>query len=202
MNVRLGHVALMVGLLGAVGCGSVSSPLLDAPPDVDGAQPPIDGPPPVPKFDVGYINEFTLAWNYAGTGVLGFLAVANTSTMAMDLNKVIIAGITDDDDTITSVFTLESPSDTPLQPGKAAGLLSGPATVRIVESGLMTEPRDDEMLSFGMSFPNQSVAFVGKTLHPQVTIQIGDGEIVLPFTVHFVESQVALADGAARLHAH
>jgi len=171
---------------------------IDAPSD----PPVIDGPPAAPKFDVGYVNAFTIAWNFAGTGFIGFLAVANTSTRLLNLNKITITSVTDDDDTITSQLALYSASDTPLEPGKAAGLLASQAFVRIVESGLMTEPLDDEMLNFSLSFPNYSMAFLDKTVHAQATIQIDDGEIVLPFTVHFVASPVALTDGAARLHAH
>ncbi len=217
-------MAGLVGVLGLVGCGSVNTPANpDGPPIADAQVPPIDGAPidgvpidavpidgppidtmvtpVVPKFDVGYIDEFSIAWNFAGTGFIGFAAVANTSNKVLNMSKLEIVSVTDDNTTITSSFTLEMASETPLAPGEAAGLLGGQATVRIVESGIMTEPRNDESLMFGLSFPNTTVAAVDKTVNIRATIKIDDGEITLPMKVRFVASQVSTVDHAARLSA-
>ncbi|MBC7976813.1 MAG: hypothetical protein H7138_17700 [Myxococcales bacterium] len=227
MNRFSGGVTLAAGLLGAlglVGCGSVNSPAVpDGPPMADGQVPPIDGGvidgpsidsmptdgPPIdmqvipaaPKFDFGFIDEFTIAWNFAGNGFSGFAAVANTSNKPLNLNKLTIVSVTDDDPMVTSVFALERASETPLAPANAAGQLAGQAIVRIIESGLMTEPLVDESLLFNLYFPNFNDTFINRVVHIKAKIQIDDGEIELPMTVRFVASQVTLVDHAARLSA-
>jgi hypothetical protein len=218
MNRFVGGVTLAAGLFGALGfcfwgCGSVNTPAVpDGQPGIDASVdgPPIDSPtdasidvaiPVVPKFDVGYIDEFSIAWNFAGTGFIGFAAIANTSQRSLNLSKLTIVSVTDDDPTVTSNFTLEMGSETPLAPGEAAGLLGGQATVRIVESGLMTEPRNDESLMFGLSFPNFTMGFIDKVVNIRATIRIDDGEITLPMKVRFVASQVTMVDHASRLSA-
>jgi hypothetical protein len=202
MKVLLG-VVLAASLVGTIGCGEVkgSGPSdaaeLDAPvtPPIDAM---IDGRVALAKFDIAYVDKFTFAWNFGGTGLRAFAAVANMGTMPMNLNKITIVSVTDDQPTIDTTFGVE-PSDTPLAPGTAAGLLGRSAIARIYETGLMTEENNDEKLVFVMAFPNFNDSFVGKTVAVRATLRIEDAELVLPISVTFVASQVTLSDSAARL---
>jgi hypothetical protein len=210
--------ALAAWLFGAMGCGDVGTlaadarpvPLvpmdasIDVPgtPPVDGAPidgppidgapidgPPIDGPPVVAtRFDVAYINEYTLRWNNAGAGLLGFMAVANTGSTTLDLSRVSVVRVLDNNIEIDSRVTLFSSSTAMLAPGQAAGEL-GPGVFQLFDNAnLLPEPITDDTLLFAMSFPNQNIGFVNKPFEAEATIRIEDTEIVLPFTVHFVAS--------------
>ncbi len=195
---------------GATGCDdAMPSQGVDAAPKIDASIPgdapadtPPDGSTALTKFDVGYIDEFTVAWSSSGSGFLGFAALVNTGTVLLNLNKISIVEVTDDDLAIDSVFAVENLSElplAPLAPGLAAGLLGAGATALLVESGLVPERREEDALSFELRFPNQNVGFVGKTVHVRVQIAIGDAAIDLPFAVHFVASNVTIPGGVARL---
>jgi hypothetical protein len=173
----------LLGLLGSMGCRDAKPPIriFDAGPD----SPDSDVPPPV-TFDIAYINEYTIRWNSAGAGLLGFLAIANTGTAPLDLNRVTVVRTTDNDPEIISQVAVERPSVTLLAPGQAAGDL-GPGVRELFDTAsVLPEPNTDDTLLFSMRFPNQDIGFVGRPLQVEATIRIEDTEIVLPFTVHFV----------------
>jgi hypothetical protein len=214
-----GGVVLVMCLLGVggIGCGEVKSspnvndaapdtpsPQIDAPPDVPPDAPP-DGPPKANQFDVGFVNKFTIAWNNSGAGMLSFIAIANKGKMPVNLTKLSVVKVEDDDPTIDSRFVLELPSEiSELATDHAAGQLGGTALRLLFQDGVMTETYvgDTDPMDFGMRFPNQSETFVGKTVNVQVTIRIGDAEAVLPISVKFVDmGEPAQFDGAARVSA-
>jgi hypothetical protein len=204
-----GGVALLVCLLG-IGCGEVESrpPVNDDAAQPDTPLPPIDasidappdGPAKATQFAVGFINKFTIGWSRSSAGMLSFVVIANKGTMPLNLTKVAVVKVEDDDPMINSVVAVETPSElSELTTDRAAGTLGPPAYARLFEGGVMTEAYDStDTLDFAMRF-SQSEALIGKTLNLQATIQINDAEAILPITIKFVESPTLLIDDATRV---
>lgn len=178
-------MAVVVALLvGSTGCGEVTQPRSgDASPDADHIiDAAVDSSMSQVKYDVAYANEITFPYNY--TGLSGFLLVVNRAQAPLSLVNAAVASVSDDNPDVTWTLELDTPSTIALPLGHAAGFLSQEARLKIVGSSLVTEPIDDDVLDFRMSFA--SFPPIGIDVHAQARLRIGGVDLVLPFTVHVV----------------
>lgn len=156
----------------------------------------IDAPPPV-DYDIGYVNEITFS---NGTISIGsFVVVVNRSTVPLALAMTDVVTFSDDNAAVNWTFSKQGASTTLLPPGQAAGELSPLAVQRIIDSGLVPEPRVmSSNFSFGMQFSNvpPNTTF---NLNGQATISIQGERITLPFTIHFIPGSNTLFNNASRI---
>lgn len=157
-----------------------------------------DSPAALARYDVAYIDDFTMEWNR--TGFASFVVVVNQGAVPLDLTKVTVVDVTDDHREIESRFQLADASTTQLDPGLGAGRLSISAADALVASGVVSERIADDVLDFRLSFPGKGQP--GVDLHVEATLRIEDAQIVLPFTVHFVNEPVISLDHAGRLSSY
>lgn len=206
------HRLLRLGGLGAlvvlVGCDPVKDNRpLDAPtgPDVDAAidataDAMVDAPSaPVADYDIGYVNELTFSNNISSIG--SFIVVVNRGTAALDLAMTDVPQFSDDNATVVWTFAKAGASATVLPPGQSAGELSPLATTKIIDSGLVSEPR---VMSSGFNFSMQFSSVPATTtfnLNGQATISVQGKRITLPFTIHFVPGAGTAFNNASRIHA-
>lgn len=177
--------ALVACGLGSMGCGDQQAPATDAPPGIDAGRPidaGVDSPPPLARYDVGYIDEHTIPYNYTGVG--GMVLIVNKSEKPLSMAKASVVSVTSDRSDVTCTLALDPPSTTLLPPNHVAGLLSQQAALELVNSGLVPEPIDDDMMNFEIGFA--SFPPIGIDVHARATIRIGDADLVLPFTIHVV----------------
>jgi hypothetical protein len=131
----------------ATGCGSVErSHLLDA--AIDGS---LDSDMSI-RYDVGYINEFTLT--PSTSSLFSFLLVVNKGGVPLNTLGISVVSFISDNPGVDWTFSKESDATKTLPSGRAAGALSPAAMAQIVDSGLVTESIDDPFLNFRMSFPS------------------------------------------------
>lgn len=175
---------------GDVSVDAAPDAMPDAPPD---AAP--DAAPALARFDVGYIDEFTLPANQSG--IVGFLVVINKGMMPLNLAKAQVISVSDDQAAITTEFEPEPGSDAMIAPNTAAGLLGISAIVALVDSGLVPEPIVNDELNFALSFRGQPAANID--LRVQVTLQIEDARVTLPFTIHLITENKSQINHVARL---
>jgi hypothetical protein len=154
-----------------------------------------DSPPALARYDVAYIDDFTMEWNRVG--FVSFVVIVNQGAAPLDLTKVAVIDVTDDHREIESRFQLSDASATQLEPGEGAGRLSFSAANQLVASGLVPERIVDDALDFRLSFPGMGQP--GVDLHVAATLRIEDAQIVLPFTIHFIDEPRVSLDHAARL---
>jgi hypothetical protein len=197
-----GVVVVLVGLASAAGCGKVQQSVADAAPApalLDAAAMVLDVMPDTPtpetRFDVGYVNDFTVP---ADTdSVFGFALVVNTGAAPLDLGTATVVTVTDDNDAVDWTFTKKAGSTTMLVPNHAAGLLTLAAHDKVVTGGVVSEPIDDQLLDFSMGFASPPTA--GTSLHGQVVLEIQHSVAILPFTVSVVASGDLLLNVARRV---
>jgi hypothetical protein len=175
--------------VGGSGCGKVASA-----PDRDAAVPPIDATtdatrpgagsdaPPVAahKFEVGYIDELTLA--PTNRVLFGFILIANVGNASLPITDLRVKSFADDSPAVEWELKLDQGSDMPIAAGHAAGLISPGASDKIVKTGLVSEPDDDTFLSLEMSFVTEPPA--NMMFHAEAEIQIAGEVARLPFTIH------------------
>lgn len=195
---KLWSVAVLVVLAGC-------EPVKDNRPQLDAAQPdaaidaaidaPIDAPPPV-DYDIAYINELTFS-NISSIG--SFIVVVNRGSVPLNLAMLDVVAFSDDNAATSWTFSELGTSNTLLPPGQAAGDLSPLATQRIIDTGLVPEPRvAGAGFNFQMQFsgipPNMTF-----NLNGQATIAIQNERLTLPFTIHFVPGSNTLFNNASRI---
>jgi hypothetical protein len=199
---------LIVVLTGA-GCGDDSGrrSLPDAAPAVDAAidvpspidaavDAPRDAPAPRGGYDIGYIDEITFPYNYIGFN--GLLLIVNRGELPLNLATTSVVSVTDDQADVIVTFELDTPSIASLQPERAAGALTQNASLKLVSSGLVPEPIDDQSIDFLIGFA--SFPPIGIDVRAEATLRIGDANIVLPFTLHVVAGdRTGELDHAVRL---
>ncbi len=154
---------------------------VDAPADA-----PVDAAPAA-DYDIAYVNEFTFSNNISSIG--GFVVVVNRGAAPLALAMTDVPMFTDDNATVTWTFAKAGASTTMLPPGQSVGELSPLATTRIIDSGLVSEPRvSSASFNFSMQFSNvpPTTTF---NLNGQATIAIENKRITLPFTIHFVPNR-------------
>jgi hypothetical protein len=194
-----------------MGCGSVgSSPVIDAAPEPDGppalepdampdAMPDasVDAPVDAPrrKYEVGYINELTLAPN--NRVLLGFVIVVNMDSTPLRAIDASVVSFADNSPVVEWEFLKDQDAVMPIAPGRAAGLLSPAATDKIVTSGLVTEQNDDMFLDFAMSFVTPPP--VGITFNAQAVLRIDGENVTLPFTIHTMDTPTITFQSARRV---
>ena len=161
----------------------------DAPPSPIDA--PIDGPPPVIGYDVAYVDEIT--FSATTMAINNFVAIVARGSQPLRLSTVAVVSVSDDRNDIEWTFERKTMSTVTLNPSRAAGALSNLARESLVNSGIVTEPFDDQILSFGMAFPTQPP--LGTTLKAQAVIQIEALSVTLPFTIR-------ISDGASNVFNH
>jgi hypothetical protein len=188
------RVVLAAWVIAAIGCGSVRQETPDAPdasPPGDGG--PIDAPPdtPAPKtvrFDMVYVNDFTVPFNF--TGVNAFGVIINRGTMPFVLSSLMVKGFSDDNAAVDVRFRIgRDPGVPPLDPAQllaadhAAGEMSAATSNLFYGGGLLAPAQvfDDEFLRFQWDF--NVFAPVGAKIQAVVKLGIGDGEIDLPITI-------------------
>lgn len=204
---------LGLGVLGAlaalVGCDPVKdnrSPDAPTAPDavdaVDAAvDAMVDAPPaPVVDYDIGYVNEFTFNSNSTAIGISSFIVVVNRGMAPLALAMTDVPQFSDDNATVGWTFARSGTSMTMLPAGQSAGELSPLATTRIIDSGLVSEPR---VMGTGFNFSMQFSSIPANTfnLNGQATISIEGKRITLPFTVHFVPGASTAFNNASRIRA-
>ncbi|HMG56530.1 MAG TPA: hypothetical protein VK601_23685 [Kofleriaceae bacterium] len=180
---------LVVGAAGVMGCGSVKAMEPSVPPPDAASDGPADAstdsaPVAVIKYDVAYINDLTLTTSISN--VHGILLVVNKGTAPLKLSTAAVVTYSNDFPGITWEFSKNGATTTMLVPGHAAGAIGPDVTAKLVDSGLVPEPIDDNTLDFTMTFPMEPPS--GLTLHAQAVLQIESANIVLPFTLEIVGS--------------
>jgi hypothetical protein len=193
---------VMGALTVLVGCDPVVDnrpPVVDAPGDAGGDAPvdaPADAPPPI-DYDIAYVNEFTFTNNIAA--ISSFLVVVNRSTVDLNLAMTDVVMFSDDNAAVSWTFAELGTSPALIPPGRAAGELSPLATQRIIDSGLVPEPRvAGANFNFSMQFANVP-ANTTFNLNGQATIAIQDERLTLPFTIHFVPGSNTVFNNASRI---
>lgn len=173
--------------VGGSGCGKVDSAPADAP-VIDasvGRDAAIDAAPAARhKFDVGYINELTLA--PTNRVLFGFLLVANVSTDPLPITDLRVKSFADDSPIVEWELTLDQGSTMPIAVGHSAGLISPGASDQIIKPGLVPEPDDDTFLSLTMSFVHEPPPNV--TFHAEAELEIAGETASMPFTIHVGDS--------------
>jgi hypothetical protein len=207
-------VVVAAGLAGVslMGCGNVGSPpaidaapptpddgptAIDAMPDAS-VDAPVDAPidaPPRHKYDVGYINEITLAPN--NRVLLGFILVANIDSMPLQATDATVVSFADSSPVVEWEFIKDQDAVMPIAPSRSAGLLSPAATEKIVTSGLVTEPNDDMFMSFAMSFVQTPPA--GITFDAQAVLRIAGENVTLQFKIHTMNTTMITFHSARRV---
>ena len=184
----------MTCALGSIGCGSVQNAAVDASPDSTGSP---DSAGSGVSYDIGYVNDLTVAPNI--TKVAGLLLVVNRGAAPLKISSASVVIFDDDNTSIDWTFSKESDSMIMLKPGRAAGLLSPAAMAQVVTGGLVTEPIDDQLLNFAMSFPSPPAA--DTTLRAEAVIRIEAVDLTVPFTIHIVASGGVELNSAKRIAA-
>jgi hypothetical protein len=182
-----------IAILAANGCGSVTQITPDAAIDT-----PIDVMPDTPPgvtYDIAYVNEITQTPSNLLT--FSFLVVVNKGMTALNTLDVQVVSFIDDNPGIDWEFMRETGATKVLGPGLAAGTLSPLSRMRIVDSGLVTEPIDDPFLNFVMIFRQAPPA--GITINTQAVLRIDGKEAVLPFVIHVIASGNSVFHGAKRV---
>jgi hypothetical protein len=136
------------------------------------------------KYDIAYVDDFTIDPNISS--LFSFLLVVNEGEKPLSLQTATVVTYSDDSAGIDWQLTEDATTTIVLKPGHAAGLLSPGTASKLVESGLVPEPIDDNQLDFTMSFPTPPTA--GVALHAQAVLRIETTDIVLPFTINIVPS--------------
>lgn len=172
-------VVLAICAASSFGCGSVQSTEVDAA-VVTAGDAAIDAANPPVKYDVGYVDNLTVTTDI--TGVYGFVAVVNTGSAQLNLSTVSVVTFIDDHPTIQWSFAKEKDSMAMLAPGRAAGFLTLAAKSKVLANGVVTEPVDDEVLSFSMNFVAPLPA--GVSLNAQAVISIDNVNVTLPFMIN------------------
>ena len=196
----------MFGVVAALaGCDPVKDNRPDAPgpPGEDAAvepvDAPVDAPPPPPDYDIAYVNEFTFSNNISS--ISSFIVVVNRGTAPLALAMTDVPMFSDDNATVVWTFAEAGASTTLLPPGQSAGELSPLATQRIIDTGLVPEPRvSPSGFNFGMQFSNVP-AGVTFNLNGQATISVAGKRITLPFTIHFMPTASTAFNNASRIRA-
>lgn len=184
----------------AAGCGNVKSeqPDAGAPRGVDDAAPDAahDGGASGPaRFDVAYINDFTINPNIES--LFSFALVINKGTAPLKLQTTTVVTFSDDSAAIDWSLTKTGASTATLRPGSAAGMLNPDASAALVDTGLVPEPVEDNTLNFTMDFAEPPPA--GVTLKAQAVLKIETTDLVLPFTITIVASGAPKYNAASRL---
>jgi hypothetical protein len=205
------HKLLSMGVLGALGvlaalagCDPVKDNRLQDAPVVTEADAAIDAPADAPvdaappaDYDIAYVNEFTFSNNISS--ISSFVVVVNRGAAPLALAMTDVPMFTDDNATAVWTFAKAGASTTMLPPGQSTGELSPLATTRIIDSGLVSEPRvSSSGWNFSMQFSNvpPTTTF---NLNGQATIAIEGKRITLPFTIHFVPSGTTAFNNASRI---
>jgi hypothetical protein len=214
---RFDTMMMAIWVVCSAGCGEVpqsnidgsvdtamlpDSPAIDAPPMIDAAVDAApdaapDAPAPVTRYDVGYVNDFTLA--PSDNSVSGFLVVVNTGTKPLDLGTATVRAFSDDDATVEWSFTKAAGATLMLGPGRAAGSLTTAAKSLVLVGDVVAEPIDDETLDFSMVLP--STPDRGTTVHAQAVMRIDDVDATLSFVIHIAPGQGAELNSARRVSA-
>lgn len=192
------RAVLAAWVIAAIGCGSVrqETPDADGDPPGDGG---IDAPPdtPAPKtvrFDMVYVNDFTVPFNF--TGVNAFGVIINRGTMPFVLSSLMVKSFSDDSAAVDVRFRIGRNPDVPpldpamlLAPDHAAGEMSADSSNLFYGGGLLAPAQafDDEFLRFQWDF--SAFAPVGAKIQAVVKLGIGDGEIELPFTISVSQTE-------------
>jgi len=175
-------VVLATCAAGSFGCGSVQSTEVDA--AVDAASSAVDSMPDAApaalKYDVGYVDNLTVTPDI--TGVFGFVAVVNMGTSQLNLSTASVVTYIDDNASVNWSLAKDKGSTTMLNPGRAAGFLTLAAKAKVLANGVVTEPVDDEILSFTMNFGTPLPA--GDVINAQAVIAIDNVSATLPFTIN------------------
>jgi hypothetical protein len=201
-------VSLMVGALALVSCGKVrtdpdqevDAPFLDAKsidaaPDASPDAPP-DAPSPA-KYDIAYIKDFTFAPSISS--ISNFVVVINKGTLPLKLSTIVVTNVIDDNAQLVWSFAQSGTSTTMLNPRRAAGALSPLATTKLIDSGVVPEPRDDQSLSFFMSFQNSPTT--AYDLSASLTLTIDNKALSVPFVIHIVPGGATSFNNVARISA-
>jgi hypothetical protein len=204
-EVFLRVVAAGIVSAGGAACGKVASTTNDAALDAMVDAPMIDAmvdamidAPPPHKFEIGYINELTLAPN--NRVLLGFLLLVNVSTVPLNAADLTIVSFGDNSPAVEWEFFKDQDASMRVAPGRAAGLISPVARDKIVTPGIVTEQNDDTFFSLGMSFVTPPPADV--TFNAQVVLRIDGETITLPFTIHTLNTNMVTFHSAARVASH
>jgi hypothetical protein len=207
---------LAIWAASAAACGDVKSLSLDAaaPPGgeagpapdatpidaalIDAA--PIDAlidaaPAPVTKYDIAYITDITLNPNISS--IFSFLLIVNKGTAPLKLETTTVVTYSDDSAGIDWTLTNNGVTTTMLRPDHAAGMLSPDVAAKLVDSGLVPEPIDDNTLNFTMAFTTPPPS--GVTLRAQAVLRVETADIVLPFTINIVASGAPKYNVASRI---
>jgi len=171
----------------------------------DGSFPAPDAKPPIRRYDVAYVSEFTFT-PATIQSIVGFLVVVNTGTLPLDLSSATVLSVSDDSDAITWSLSKFADASDELVPGSAAGCLSELAAHALVDSGVLTEPGAGcpiftRGLNFKMTF--SSAMAVSVTYHAEAVIRIDGLDINVPFTIHLGDTKdgtVVTFDSASRIH--
>jgi hypothetical protein len=181
------------------GCGNVKTLAPDAAmPSGDdaGSDAALDAMPVgVAKYDIAYIDDITMGSNI--TSIFSFILVVNKGTVPLKLETTSVVTYSDDSASIDWQLTKNGATSTLLKPDHAAGSLAPDASAKLVDSGLVPEPIDDNMLNFTMAFPNMPPS--GVTLKAQAVLRIETADVVLPFTINLVASGIPKYNVAARV---
>lgn len=197
------HKLWVMGALAVlVGCDPVKDnrPPVDAAVDAEPADAPADAPPDAPPpidYDIAYVNELTFSNNIAS--ISSFVVVVNRSAVDLNLALTEVVMFSDDNVAVNWTFSELGTSPALIPPGRSAGELSPLATQRIIDSGLVPEPRvTGSGFNFSMQFSNVP-ANTTFNLNGQATISIQDERLTLPFTIHFVPGASTAFNNASRI---
>jgi hypothetical protein len=191
------EVLALLSVVVLIGCGEVKRPdandaMVDAMPDAM-----IDSPPDADltvRYDIAYVDEFTFTPSISG--VAGFLLVVNKGVLPLNLSEISVVSFIDDDPDVRLEFAKAADATMPLPPGRAAGSLSEPAAVHVIDSGIVTEPVEDPFLNFRISF--LSPALTETTINARAVLRIDGKDATLPFVIHIV-STASSFNGARRV---
>jgi hypothetical protein len=181
----------------SIGCGSVQGTQPDAgQPPADGSTdtaPPSDTPISTARYDVGYVDSVTLTSDV--TALQGFIAIVNTGTEPLKLSTASVVTFSDDSLSIEWALTRKDQTTATINPNRASGFLTPLAQDKIVATGVVSEPFDEKILNFGMTFQALNV---GDVLHAEAVLGIDNTKVTLPFTVTVAAGQADIRFNNAR----
>lgn len=143
-------------------------------------------------IDIAYSSE----WKFSVEGpVSGYVVIVNTTSAPVNLDTLQLTSVTDDNPTANVQIETQKLSGVQVAPGIAGGVLSPVSKNVLVDSGIITEPRDANGDYLTIAVVNAPAGTYD--IHASVEMSLEGKSAKLPLTIHMVPGPTIFAEPIA-----